>query len=91
MPGGDLLGCSGISEVLMVRCNIFSVEWIGFHASEVLYVRERGRNDAVVVGEIGILRVSDTVHEGPALMGTVDLIERKPQVPLGGTVDEIDT
>ena len=60
----------------MIGHNVFLIIRILFHPCEILYVRKRRRNDAIVVGQVGELRIDDTVHQGSTFVGAVDLCKQ---------------
>ena len=59
----------------MVRRRIFLEEGIGLHPDKVVDVWERGLDDAVIIGDVGKLRIHKMIHQFPSLVRTVCLVE----------------
>lgn len=60
--GGNLLRSPRVSEILVVRCDVFFEVRIGFHGDDIFDAGECGLDEAVVGHEVCELGVEDSGH-----------------------------
>ena len=66
----------------MVRRSIFLEEGIGLHPYKVIDVWERGLDDAVIVGNVGKLRIDEVVHQLSGLVRAMCLVKEVSVIPM---------
>jgi hypothetical protein len=75
-----LLGSLCISKVLMIRNALRDILRISLHANKAVDIRESRLDNAIVVGDVGELRVEELVH---LLAGSSSVVRLRRLVDLG--------